>query len=83
MLLLTETARVLGMVRPADVVMLRARPHQFGMVASDATMSRIVDGDGGPRDGAWVAEITAPPLTDHELTHNQPGEEGQPDSAPV
>ncbi len=28
---------------PADVVMLRARPHLFGPVASDPTMSRIVD----------------------------------------
>ena len=28
---------------PADVVMLRACPHLFGMVASDPTMSRIVD----------------------------------------
>ena len=77
-LLLTETARVLGLVEalvtelagftrrgavhapgkaiadlavmlaaggecPADVVMLRARPHLFGMVASDPTMSRIID----------------------------------------
>ena len=78
-LLLTETARVVGLVEaldtelagfarpravhlpgkaivdlavmlaaggevPADVVMLRARPDLFGAVASDPTMSRIVDG---------------------------------------
>ena len=78
MLLLTETARVLGVVEalevelggfarrgavhhpgkavcdlavmlagggqcPADVVMLRARPHLFGAVGSDPTISRIVD----------------------------------------
>ncbi len=77
-LLLTETARVLGVVQalevelgglvrrgavhhpgkaicdlavmlaaggvcPADVAMLRARPHLFGLVASDPTMSRIMD----------------------------------------
>ena len=80
MLLLTETARALGLVEalsveldgfarpkaahlpgkaicdlavmlaaggdcPADVVMLRARPHLFGKVASDPTISRIVDDD--------------------------------------
>ena len=78
MVLLTETARVLGLVEalaveldgfalptavhlpgkavcdlavmlaaggdcPADVVMLRARPHLFGKVASDPTISRIID----------------------------------------
>jgi hypothetical protein len=77
-LLLTETARVIGLVEaletelggfarpravhhpgkavadlavmlaaggvcPADVVMLRARPHLFGPVASDPTISRIID----------------------------------------
>ena len=77
MLLLTETARALGLVEalsveldgfarpkavhlpgkaicdlavmlaaggdcPADVVMLRARPHLFGKVASDPTVSRII-----------------------------------------
>ena len=77
MLLLTETARALGLVEalsveldgfarpkavhlpgkaicdlavmlaaggdcPADVVMLRARPHLFGTVASDPTVSRII-----------------------------------------
>ncbi len=77
-LLVTETARVVGLVEaldaelagftrpgavhlpgkaiadlavmlaaggevPADVVMLRARPHLFGLVASDPTVSRIMD----------------------------------------
>lgn len=92
-LLLTETARVLGVVDalttelggfarplaihhpgkaicdlavmlaaggdcPADVVMLRARPHLFGMVASDPTVSRIIDDLAGDVDTA-LAAITA------------------------
>ena len=92
-LLLTETARVLGLVQsletelagfsrpqavhhpgkavadlavmlaaggdcPADVVMLRARPHLFGMVASDPTISRIIDDLAGDVDAA-LAGISA------------------------
>lgn len=92
-LLLTETARVLGVVEtlttelagftrrgavhhpgkaiadlavmlasggqvPADVVMLRARPHLFGPVASDPTMSRIIDDLAADPDTA-LAAITA------------------------
>lgn len=92
-LLLTETARALGVVQgletelagfarqgathlpgkaiadlavmlaaggavPADVVMLRARPHLFGLVASDPTMSRIVDDLAGDVQAA-VAGIAA------------------------
>jgi hypothetical protein len=92
-LLLTETARVLGVVEcletelagfarrgavhlpgkaiadlavmlaaggqvPADVVMLRARPHLFGPVASDPTVSRIVDDLAGDVDVA-LAGIAA------------------------
>ncbi len=43
---------------PADVAMLRARPHLFGMVASDPTMSRIV-GDLARDPGAAIAGIAA------------------------
>jgi hypothetical protein len=43
---------------PADMVMLRARPHLFGLVASEATMSRIIDDLAGDVDGA-VAGIAA------------------------
>jgi hypothetical protein len=92
-LLLTETARVLGLVQalttelggftrrgavhspgkaiadlavmlaaggqcPADVAMLRARPHLFGPVASDPTISRIVDDLAGDVDAA-LAGIAA------------------------
>jgi len=92
-LLLTETARVLGVVEaletelggfarrgavhhpgkaicdlavmlaaggvcPADVVMLRARPHLFGPVASDPTMSRIID-DLAADAGTALAGIAA------------------------
>ena len=92
-LLLTETARALGLVEalevelggfmrpnavhhpgkavcdlavmlaaggdcPADVAMLRARPHLFGMVASDPTMSRIVD-DLARDPGTAIAGIAA------------------------
>lgn len=92
-LLLTETARVVGLVDalavefagftrrgavhhpgkaiadlavmlaaggdvPADVVMLRARPHLFGLVASDPTMSRIIDDLAADVDGA-LAGIAA------------------------
>lgn len=92
-LLLTETARVLGVVDaletelagftrrgavhhpgkaicdlavmlaaggqvPADVVMLRARPHLFGLVASDSTICRIIDDLAGDVDAA-VAGIAA------------------------
>lgn len=92
-LLLTETARVLGLVEalqgelagftrlqavhlpgkaiadlavmlaaggtcPADVVMLRARPHLFGRVASEATLSRIVDDLATDADAA-IAGIAA------------------------
>lgn len=93
MLLLTETARVLGVVEalatelagftrrgavhvpgkaicdlavmlaaggevPADVVMLRARPHLFGPVASGPTMSRIIDDLAGDV-GTAIAGIAA------------------------
>ena len=93
MLLLTETARVLGLVEalaveldgfarptavhlpgkaicdlavmlaaggdcPADVAMLRARPHLFGMVTSDPTMSRIID-DLACDDATAIAGIAA------------------------
>ena len=92
-LLLTETARALGLVEalevelggfmrpnavhhpgkavcdlavmlaaggdcPADVAMLRARPHLFGMVASDPTVSRIVD-DLARDPGTAIAGIAA------------------------
>lgn len=92
-LLLTETARVLGLVEalrveldgfarptavhhpgkaiadlavmlaaggdcPADVAMLRARPHLFGPVASDPTICRIIDDLAGDVDTA-VAAIAA------------------------
>lgn len=92
-LLLTETARVLGLVQalttelggftrrgavhspgkaiadlavmlaaggqcPADVAMLRARPHLFGPVASDPTISRIIDDLAGDVDAA-LAGIAA------------------------
>lgn len=43
---------------PADVVMLRARPHLFGLVASDPTMSRIIDDLAGDVDAA-LAGISA------------------------
>jgi hypothetical protein len=43
---------------PADVVMLRARPHLFGLVASDATVSRIIDDLAGDVQGA-LAGIAA------------------------
>jgi len=43
---------------PADVAMLRARPHLFGMVASDPTMSRIVD-DLARDPGTAIAGIAA------------------------
>jgi hypothetical protein len=93
MLLLTETARVLGLVEalaveldgfarptavhlpgkalcdlavmlaaggdcPADMAMLRARPHLFGKVASDPTVSRIIDDLAGD-PGTAVAGIAA------------------------
>ena len=37
---------------PADVAMLRARPHLFGPVASDPTISRIIDDLAGDVDAA-------------------------------
>ncbi len=93
-LLLTETARVLGLVEalsvelagfarrravhdpgkvvvdlavmlaaggdcPADVVMLRARPDLFGAVASDATVSRVVDDLAADVDAAVAAICSA------------------------
>lgn len=92
-LLLTETARVLGLVEalttelagftrrgavhlpgkaiadlavmlaaggevPADVAMLRARAHLFGLVASDPTISRIIDDLAADPDAA-IAGISA------------------------
>ena len=43
---------------PADVAMLRARPHLFGRVASDPTMSRIV-GDLAGDPATAIAGIAA------------------------
>ena len=89
-LLLTETARALGLVEalsvelagfgrrravhdpgkvvadlavmlaaggdcPADVVMLRTRPDLFGMVASDPTISRVIDDLAADADAAVAA----------------------------
>ncbi len=43
---------------PADVVMLRARPHLFGMVASDPTISRVI-GDLARDDATAIAGTAA------------------------
>ena len=41
---------------PADLVMLRARPHLFGKVASDPTVSRII-GDLARDEATAIAGI--------------------------